>query len=74
MVVRMDKIIRTFDTHEEAEQASRQDDAALTPSRRLENFLKMMAPVYESAGRLPRVYRTRNFDEPEVRDRWRLGL
>lgn len=69
----MDKIIRTFETHEEADRASREDDAKLTTSQRLANFLQMMAPAYESSARLQRVYRTRNLDEPEVRDRWRLG-
>ena len=40
----------------------------------LDHFLQMMASAYESTASLQRVYRTRNFDEPEVRDRWRLGL
>jgi CRP-like cAMP-binding protein len=69
----MDKIIRAFETHEEADRASREDDAKLTTNQRLAHFLQMMAPVYESTARLQRVYRTRNLDEPEVRDRWRLG-
>ena len=70
----MDKIIRSFGSHEEADRANRADDAKLTTSQRLDHFLQMMAPAYESTERLQRVYRTRNFDEPEVRDRWRLGL
>lgn len=70
----MDKIIRTFDTHEAAEQASHDDDARLTTSQRLANFLEMMTPVYGATEGLQRVYRTRDFNEPEVRDRWRLGL
>lgn len=70
----MDKTFRTFDTHQEAERASQEDDARLSTSERLANFLKMMAPVYGSPQRLQRVYRTRNLDEPEVRDHWRMGL
>ena len=70
----MEKVIRTFSTHEEADRASREDDAKLTPAQRLANFLEMMAPIYESTEGLQRVYRTRNLDEPEVRDRWQLGL
>ena len=70
----MDKIIRTFDTHEEADRASRADDARLSTSERLANFLEMIGPIYESSEGLQRVYRTRNLDEPEVRDRWRMGL
>ena len=70
----MDKVIRTFETHEAAEQASRDDDARLTTSRRLANFLEMMAPIYGPTEGLQRIYRTRDFNEPVVRDRWRLGL
>jgi hypothetical protein len=70
----VDKIIRTFDSHEAAEQASRDDDACLTTSQRLANFLEMMAPVYGPTEGLQRIYRTRDFNEPEVRDRWWLGL
>ncbi|MCC9601019.1 hypothetical protein LOC67_10725 [Stieleria sp. JC731] len=70
----MDKTIRTFDTHKEAERAAYDDDAKLSTSERLANFFKMMAPVYGSSQRLQRVYRTRNLDEPEVRDHWRMGL
>jgi hypothetical protein len=70
----MDKVIRIFETHDEAELAGQEDDARLTTSQRLANFLEMMAPVYGPTEGLQRIYRTRDFDEPEVRDRWRLGL
>ncbi len=69
----MDKTFRSFATHTEAEQESQRDDAKLTTTERLANFLALMKPVYDSAPRLQRVYRTGDFRKPEVRDRWRMG-
>ena len=68
----MDNTFRTFDSHEDADRASQEDDANLSTQERLANFLKMMAPIYGSEQRLQRVLRTRNLDEPEVRDQWRM--
>lgn len=69
----MDKTFRSFQTHEEADRESHRDNAKLATAQRLANFLVLMKPVYDSAPRLQRVYRTGDFGEPEVRDRWRMG-
>ena len=46
----MDKVIRAFDTHQQADAASFEDAQRLTTAERLEAFLQMMKPLYESSG------------------------
>ena len=45
----MDKILRSFQTHEQADQASAADYAAMTPHQRGAIALEIMRPHYEAA-------------------------
>ena len=75
----MEKIFRSFDTHQQADAASREDARQLTTAQRLTAqrltaFSQRMKPAYESAPGLQRIYRTRNLREAEVPGDWRLGI
>ena len=70
----IDRTFRVFDTHEQADSAARDDDAAQTPQDRFASFMKLMEPYYANAGRLQRVYRVDEFPLRTVRDDWGLRL
>ena len=57
----MERIIRVFDTHDEADQADRDFYASLSPQERVDMLLEMVARYRESFGeageRFERVYR-----------------
>ncbi len=56
----MERVVRVFQSHEEAEAADRAYYRSLTPQQRLEILLELIArarPQDESAERLERVYR-----------------
>jgi len=61
--VAVEKIFRTFGTHQQADAASLADARQLTTAQRLAAFLQLMKPVYESSSGLQRVYRTRDLRE-----------
>ena len=68
----MEKILRSFENHADAEHAAREDDNALTYQERFAAFMTIMAPYYATAGRLQRVYRVDDLHQREIRDDWRL--
>ena len=67
-------IFQEFDSHEEADQATRAYYASLTNSERLEIALDLMRPYYEAHPRFERVYRTTELGECPVSRDWRLGI
>ena len=63
----IDRTLRIFDTHEQADDAAREDDAA---QQRFAAFMKLMEPYYATAGRLQRVYRVDEFPQRTISDDW----
>ena len=60
-----------YDTHEEADNASKEYYASLSTTERLAVFLELMAPYYEAHPRLERIYRVAELGEcPVSSDRW----
>ncbi len=70
----MDRVFRQFSSHQEAEQASREDDNLLSCHQRFEAFMRIMAPHYAAASRLQRVYRIDELRRRTVRDDWGIRL
>jgi len=69
-----DKSFQAFDSHEEADKANVDYYNSLTTQERLNIFLEMMAPYYETFPRLERIYRAVDLGEcPVSCDRW-MGL
>ena len=62
----MEKVVRKFNSHTEAEAAERAYYASLTPQQRLDILLDLVAmqrPKDEAADRLARVYRITQLHE-----------
>lgn len=70
----IERTLRVFDSHEDADATARNDDDSLTIEQRFEAFLKLMEPYYANAGRLQRVYRVDEFPQRTVRDDWGFRL
>ncbi|MCA9137116.1 MAG: hypothetical protein KDB00_10165 [Planctomycetales bacterium] len=70
----IERTLRTFESHEHAEAAARQDDNQLSMQQRFNAFMTLMEPHYAVAGRLQRVYRVDEFPQRTVRDDWGLGV
>ncbi|APZ95945.1 hypothetical protein Fuma_05608 [Fuerstiella marisgermanici] len=70
----MERILRTFENHADAEQAASDDDDHLTISQRFEVFMQLMAPYYAASTGFQRIYRVDDFHRRTVRDDWRLCL
>lgn len=70
----MEKIIRTFSSHGEADEAARDDDDNLTPQDRFTAFMKLMEPYYAAAGGFQRVYRVDDRLRRSISDDWRLRV
>jgi hypothetical protein len=70
----MDKIFRTFDSHQQADEASLDDVRNLSTTERLAIFLELMKPVYESSEGLQRIYRTRDLHGPPLPGDLRMGV
>lgn len=66
-------IITTFDTHQEADEANLKYYSSLSPEERLEIALELMQPIYEAYPRFERVYRTAQLGECPVSSDWRMG-
>ena len=70
----MEKILREFNNHEEADRAARCDDDALSCLQRFEAFMQLMAPHYAASSGFQRIYRVDDFRERTVRDDWGLRI
>ncbi len=70
----MEKILRIFDSHEAAEQASQIEDNLLTPEQRFAAFMDLMVPHYAASPRLQRIYRVDDIRERKIRDDWGVRL
>lgn len=70
----MEKIIREFDSFQDADQADSDYYAQLSPSQHLEHFLKLMEPIYAAASRLQRIYRVAELSQGPICDGWRVGV
>jgi hypothetical protein len=66
----IERTLRLFDSHDQADAAARADDDAKTPQQRFDAFMELMSPHYAAAGRLQRVYRVDEFPQRKVRDDW----
>lgn len=66
----MEKILRFYDSHNDAEQAARTDDDKLTCQERFDVFMKLMAPFYAAPAGFQRVYRIDDFRKRTVYDDW----
>ena len=65
--------LRIADSHETADEMSRQDDNALTSQERFAAFMKIMEPYYAAAtaaGGFQRVYRVDDLHARTVSDDW----
>ena len=63
-----------FDSHEEADRASRLFYSSLSNDERIKLALKLMQPYYEAAPRFQRIFRTSDLGECPVSTDWRVGL
>lgn len=63
----MDRVIRVFESHEDAAQADRDELAAMTPQQRLDRALDLIARYREARGetqqRFERVARIVQFEQ-----------
>ncbi len=65
------KCFQSFDSHEEADKANFEFYRSLSTQERLNIFLEMMVPYYETFPRLERIYRAVDLGEcPVSSDRW----
>lgn len=53
----MEKVVRKFRTHEDAEKADREYYLSLTPQERMKIFFELIGRNPDAAKRLERVYR-----------------
>ena len=70
----MEKILRIFESHSDAEHAAREDDSGLTYQDRFDAFMQIMAPYYAASPGFQRVYRVDDFRQRTVCDDWGLRL
>lgn len=70
----MEKVLRQFDSHGEADKADRAYYKSLTVDQRLQHFLQMMEPVYAAHPRLQRIYRVIDRSQSPVRDGGWMGI
>lgn len=70
----MEKILREFSSHDDADSAARADDDALTCEQRFDAFMLLMAPYYAASPGFQRVYRVDDLRERSVCDDWGLRL
>ncbi len=70
----MEKTLRIYDSHGDAEQGARVDDDKLTCEERFDFFMKLMAPYYAAPPGFQRVYRVDDFCERTVCDDWGLRV
>ena len=68
----MEKILRIFESHSDAEHAAREDDSGLTYQDRFDAFMQIMAPYYAASPGFQRVYRVDDFRQRTVCDDWGL--
>jgi hypothetical protein len=67
----VEKILQSFDSHEEADQANKDYYASLSNQDRIRISLELMASYYEAFPRLERIYRAVDLGEcPVSADRW----
>ena len=66
----MEKILRVFENHQAADEASRVDNMQQTYQRRFDAFMILMAPYYAASPRLQRVYRIDDLQQRKVHDDW----
>lgn len=70
----MERILRTFDDFESAEQAERAADAELSYQDRFRIFMQLMAPYYAASPGFQRVYRVDDLDQRSVCDDWGIRI
>ncbi len=70
----MEKIVRTFDSHADADRAAQGDDNLLTYQDRFDAFMQLMAPYYAASPGFQKVYRVDDFRSRTVRDDWGFRL
>ena len=70
----MEKIIREFSNHRDADRAAGEDDNALSYLQRFDAFMQLMAPYYAASPGFQRIYRTDDLRERTIRDDWGLRL
>ena len=68
----MERILRIFESHPDAEYAAREDDSVLTYHDRFDAFMQIMAPYYAASPGFQRVYRVDDFRQRTVCDDWGL--
>lgn len=71
---KLERILHSFDTFEEADAYDREFYRNLTPDERLEIALDLMRGLYEAYPRFERIYRTSELGECPVSRDWRVGL
>ena len=70
----MEKILRQFDHHAEADQTARIEDNHLTTAARFQAFMELMAPYYNATAGFQRIYRTDDLKPRTIRDDWGVRL
>ena len=70
----MEKVLRQFDSHIEANRAELLDDNLCTYEERFQAFMQLMVPYYRASSRFQRVYRVDDLKQRSVRDDWGLRL
>lgn len=70
----MERIFRSFSSHEEAEASARADDNALTYQERFDAFMQLMAPYYAVPPGFQRIYRVDAIGQRSVRDDWGVRI
>ena len=70
----MEKVLRQFDRHTEADLAAAVDDDCLSCEQRFQNFMELMGPYFDASAGFQRVYRTDDLKPRTVRDDWGLRL
>jgi len=71
---RLERVITSYDSHEDADRASARYYAALSPQQRLDLALELMQPIYEAHPRFERVYRVVELGACPVSSDWGGGL
>ena len=70
----MERIVRIFENHEEADLAAREDDNALNVQERFAAFMTLMKPYYDAAPGFQRILRIDDCRQRSICDDWGVRI
>ena len=73
-MMKMEKVLRQYDSHDAAAEAACADDDQLTTLQRFTSFMQIMAPYYAASPGFQRVYRIDDFRKRSVCDDWGIRI